>query len=221
MAYRTFFNLSAGLSRPIQAPIGTRREIIAHVNFVERTLGFKRRKYKDNPWHWQSTLPVEDVSDKIFCELAEEHNRFVRKLYEQLMEWSECPPEDGETITPKDAEEFWHGLVTIPVPTSRWTPEYYIARMEAVYEVLRGRECEGMTPEGKALNPRQAAFVIRLFSEFLDVWDRRLDVPLDCDHLASSYDGGYEWCEKCGPVTEDHLYRCRKKKCPMREESNN
>lgn len=219
MSYHVFFEFSVGLESPIHAPKGTLAKILAHVKEVEESLGFEVEQYKDNPKHWKSTTPPEGVSDKVFCKVAEEHNCFVRWLYDAISNWQESPPVDGETITPEDAVKFWHGLQIIDVPSHRWTSDYYRSRMEALYEVMRGRESEGVTFDEKPLTPRQAAQVINLFSVFLDPDDLRLDVPKDCDYLASSADGGYVWCEKCkGAVTDDHARQCRKRGCPLRDD---
>ena len=86
--------------------------------------------------------------------------------------------------------------------------------MEVLYDVMRGNENEGITFGEKKLTPKQASAVVRLFSEFLDKHDRRLDVPNGHDYLASSYDGGYWWCEKCGAITYDDAESCGKRKCP-------
>lgn len=80
------------------------------------------------------------------------------------------------------------------------------------------RGCDGMSFDEKSLTPKQAAAVIRLFEQYLDPGDLRLDVPKGEDHLASSHDGGYIYCDKCGPVTWEHMEACRKKKCPARED---
>jgi hypothetical protein len=90
--------------------------------------------------------------------------------------------------------------------------------MEHLYEVMRGRESNGVTFDVKPLTEKQAAQVINLFSEFLDPDDLRLNVPDGRDYLASSADGGYEWCDKCfKPIAEDDT-SCRRRKCPLREE---
>jgi hypothetical protein len=158
-------------------------------------------------------------------------------FYEELNHWSTHPFKVGEglqaknlidaaypigwkseKLTPEDAAEFWHGLETLEVPRTQWTREYYTARMESLYEVMRGRESDGVSFDEKPLSPRQAAQVINIFSPFLDDHDCRLDVPKDRDYLASSYDGGYDWCEKCGAVTPEDGDRCCKRKCPIRAE---
>lgn len=62
--------------------------------------------------------------------------------------------------------------------------------------------------------------MINLFAEFLDKHDLRLDCPNGHDTLKSSYDGGYTWCEKCGPVDENDLNfqaaHCPKRGCPIK-----
>lgn len=217
MSYRVFFAMSSGLKEPITVPKGTLKEILDRVALTEKTLGLEVEQYQDNPKHWKDTKPKDGVSDETFCEVAEEHNRFVRWLYQRFEEYSKTPAADGETITIEDAASFWYGLSIIDVPAHRWTGDYYRERMEAIYEAMRGREGEGNVFDSKPLKPRQAADVINLFSQFLDHDDLRLDVPKDCDHLASLDDGGYEWCEKCGAVTYEHAELCRKRGCPLKE----
>lgn len=217
MSYRVFFSLSLGLKEPITVPKGTLKEIAERVKLTEQTLGFEVEQYLNNPKHWKNTEPKEGVSDKTLCDVAEEHNRFVRWLYYRFEEYSEKPAADGEVITPEDVVPFWHGLSIIDVPAYRWTGDYYRARMDAIYEAMRGRENEGIIFDSKPLRPKQAADVINLFAQWLDHDDLRLDVPKGCDQLASSADGGYEWCEKCGAVTWEHAEACRKRGCPLKE----
>ncbi|MFH0995783.1 MAG: hypothetical protein V1844_09845 [Pseudomonadota bacterium] len=216
MSYKMFFEFSSGLTGPIQAPKGELQRILDHVKSVEESLGYETEQYKDNPKRWKSTKPSDGVTNKVFCEVAEDHNRFVMRLFDAASDWHEKPPADCETITPEDATKFWHGLRLIHVPPERWTGDYYRARMESLYDVMRGRESDGVTFNEKPLTPRQAAQVINLFSPFLDESDLRLDVPKGHDYLASSCDGGYVWCEKCGAVTSEHAEMCQKRKCPVR-----
>ena len=228
MSYHVFFGFSSGLAEPIRVPVGTKKSIIEHVEEVESVLGLKRTKYEDNPVHWDHWDPeyrngFPSVEDKTLCETVQYHNGWVRSLYRDFAEWSEKPFKSskghrGEWITPKDAQKFWHGLVELRVSTDRWTADYYIARMEHLYEVMRGRESEGVTFGTKALTTKQAAAVINIFSPYLDHDDRRLDVPNGYDYLASSYDGGYDWCEKCGAMRPEDADACRKRKCPIRAE---
>jgi hypothetical protein len=218
MSYKIFFMFSEGLSAPLNVPPGTHASIMHHVQHIESVLGLETEQYLDNPPNWKSTVPKEGVTDEVFCREAEEHNHWVQNLYTWFSDWSENPVSNGEIITPEDAQKFWHALTMITVPPRRWTEDYYRARMETLYEVMRGRTTEGISFDEKALTPKQAAAVIRLFEPYLDSHDLRLDVPKGCDYLASSSDGGYVYCDKCGPVTEDHLRECKKRGCPVREE---
>lgn len=218
MSFHTFFGLTLGLSKPLNAPKGTLESIRAHVREVEAKLGLVADRFEDNPAHWLRT-DFAGVDDEVLCETAEAHNGWVRHLYEQMGEWQREPVEGGETITEADAQGFWHGLELLDVPAHRWTADYYRDRMEHLYEVMRGRESEGVTFDEKALTPKQAAAVMRLFEQYLDRNDLRLDVPHGHDYLASSYDGGYDWCEGCyKPVCPDDVWKCKKRKCPLRED---
>jgi hypothetical protein len=124
-------------------------------------------------------------------------------------------------MTPNDAQEFWFGFQELEVAPARWTLDFYRNRMEHLYEVMRGKENEGVSFDVKALTPKQAAQVINLFSTYLDSHDLRLDVPKDRDYLASSYDGGYTWCDKCfAAIAEDGRGECRRRKCPLRDEDD-
>lgn len=219
MSVHVFFAFSKGLSQPLQAPKGTLSSIIAHVEEIEETLGLKRTQYRDNPVHWDTFDPAwragfPDVDDKTLCEAVSEHNAWVRRLYEQFATWAENPVDGGETITPADAQTFWHALMLLTVRPERWTADYYRDRMEHFYEVMRGRPQEGVTFPGPKLSERQAAAVIWLF-DFLDPSDLRLDVPKGCDYLASSYDGEYDWCTRCGAVEPSYANNCRKRGCPV------
>jgi hypothetical protein len=224
MSYAVFFSMSSGLSGPIRVPAGSKAEILQHIEKVERALGLKRSKYKDNPVHWDHFNPAirdgfPEVEDKLLCETVTEHNRWVRMWYEDLAKWAEKPPAGRkETITPKQSERFWFGFQMLEVEPGRWTRDYYRERMEHLYEVMRGRPDQGASFDERLLTPRQAAQVINIFSEYLDDHDLRLDVPNGRDYLASSYDGGYTWCETCGPVGEGDEGCCKKRKCPIREE---
>lgn len=222
MSYHAFFTFSTGLAKPIRVPKGTTERCVAHVAKVEQTLGFE---VIDNPPRWKLTTPKDGVSDEVLCETARHHNAWIRHLYKDIEKWSKTilRGPDSERMTPKDAAQFWRGLQDIQVPPERWTADYYRNRMEHIYEVLRGNASEGVTFNAKkALTPKQAAAVILLFSEYLDKNDLRLDVPNGHDQLKSSDDGGYSWCDKCGPIDEydigDRVAHCRRKECPIREE---
>lgn len=238
MSFHVFFSFSSGLSSPLSVPKGTKQSYIEHVERVENTLGLKRTKYKNNPQNWCGfKRDLSKIDDNVLCETVLAHNDWVRDCYDNFGFWSKHPFTVGkghqdagpnraypigleaEQITPEDAQLFWHGFETLDVPVEKWTREYYVNRMEHLYEVMRGRDSEGVSFDVKPLTEKQAAAVVRIFCQYLDAHDMRLDVPRDRDYLASSHDGGYDWCEKCcRAVHPDDTGHCTKKKCPLREE---
>jgi hypothetical protein len=218
---RTWFAFASGLAKPVTVPVGTTAALATHVASVEARLGLCVTQYLDNPKHWDHwAMKFENVSDEVLCETVEEHNRWVRRTYRQLVDWYEKPLASGEVLTPEACAEFWHGFEELVVPPERWTMEYYRARMESAYDVLRGCESEeGRTLGAPKLTPKQASAVIRVFEEYLDRHDLRLEVPWGHDYLASSYDGGYDWCGTCcRAMHPDDVGGCRRKKCELREE---
>lgn len=224
MSFHVFFDFSVGLAKMVRAPIGTKARTLERVRHVESTLGIKRTTTGEPPttmWdHWDERWRrgFPDIDNKVLCETVQEHNDWVRRFYIDLETWAKTPVHGGEKLKPKDAAEFWHGLHCIKIAPERWTPDYYRNRMEHLYEVMRGREDEGVTLDAPLLSPKQAAAVIRIFDEHLDPADLRLDVPDGHDFLASSYDGGYDWCDKCfKPKTYEDGAACRRRKCPLVE----
>lgn len=241
MSVRVYFGFSWRLAKTLTVPKGTKAEAIAHVEEVERTLNLKRvPPYKGNikaygplyPADWDYRRDWSGIEDKLLCETVEKHNAWVRWIYDRFAEWSKTPfkptlwVKETEKLTPRDARKFWHGLTLLDVPPERWTRDYYRARMEAIYQSMRGTETEGRSFDAKALTEQQAGAVLNLFSEFLDNHDLRLDVVQrpgrgfnGLDRLASSYDGGYDWCEKCfKPIDPDCIGECRRRGCPLRRE---
>lgn len=219
MSYQVFFSFSTGLTAPLTVPVGTKAGILRHVSDVEQTLELKLVRRELNPGYWDYRDRFEGVDDETLCSTVIRHNEWVRWLYDRVADWAKEPATGNtEVITPEDAQAFWHGLTLLEVDTARWTKEYYRERMDHLYEVMRGREDQGVTFDEKALTPKQAASVIRLFSVYLDTNDIRLDVPKGGDRLASSDDGEYDWCERCGAVWPDDAEGCQKRKCPIREE---
>lgn len=220
MSYEVFFDFSTGLAAPLQVPVGTKARYLDHVERLEETLGLKRDQYRDNPVRWAWPYLFEDIDDEVLCVAVEEHNRWVRCAYEDIATWARAPVEGGETLTPEDAAEFWHGFHRLTVEPDRWTEDYYRARMECLYEVMRGRPTEGISLDEKALSAKQASAVIHLFAEFLDPGDLRLEVPRGCDHLAGS--DAYRWCERCGAVDDSDgglsVEDCRRRGCPLKKE---
>jgi hypothetical protein len=222
MSVHVFFAFSTGLAKPVSAPPGTLASIHKHIEEVENALGIQHMesgtgKDANIAWdHWDDEgyrAGFPDIDDKLLCETVANHNNWVRRLYDQLEGWYKKPVKDGDKITPKDAELFWHGLHTLAVPPNRWTPEYYRERMEHAFEVMRGREDEGVSFDAKALTPAQAGAVVHLFETFLDPDDARLECPKGHDHLANSDE--YDWCERCGAVDQTDADNCRKRKCPV------
>ena len=210
MDFKTLFTFTRGLVGEVQVPARFLERALTHVADVERRLGLEVTQYRDNPPHWRSTTPTKNVSDEEYCTLAERHNAWVRDFYSDLARWQKTPPKDAEPLTPADAARFWYGLREIQVPVQRWTDSYYCRRMEYVYEVLRGRDCEATTGFDEPLSPQQAADVVRLLDQWLDRWDLRLAVVRGGDRRQ---DGDqYSWCCICGAVDEDelceHLWWC-------------
>jgi len=215
MIYNYFFGLAQGIEKTINVPIGTIKSMQEHIQLVEKTLNIKREKYEDNPEHWEFTDYAE-IEDDILCEVAEKHNLLVRDFYEDINKYGIYPSEEFEELTNEIFQTLLPGLQLITVKPERWTGEYYTNRMQTLYEVMRGRETEGISFDTKALTIKQATAVILLFAEFLDHDDRRLDVAKGQDWLSSSYDGGYIWCEKCGAVTYEYSDECTKRGCPLK-----
>lgn len=225
MSFHVFFSFSQGLAERIRVPAGLKRTIMEHVEDVESALGLKRTRYKKNPVHWDTFDPeyrngFPSVDDETLCRAVQAHNAWVRGIYYTIAKYAKEPykGKGGEWLTPKDAQKFWHGLEMLDVDPHRWTMEYYRDQMDHVYEVMRGREDRGVTFDAKPLDPQQASAVVNLFAVYLDSNDLRLTVPNDRDYLASSYDGGYSWCEKCGAVASDDVGFCKKRKCPINAE---
>jgi hypothetical protein len=226
MSFHVFFAFSTGLVKPLHAPLGTKVSIAAHVEEVETALGLKRISNgigEDYPIYWDyNTRPggasARKIDDEVMCRVVSAYNKWVRQLYDDFEEWASKPPDKFEVITEKDAAGFWFALVELKVPPERWSREYYVERMEHLYTVMRGHEDEGVNFDAKALTPKQAAAVIRIFDRYLDDYDARLDVPHGHDHLASSYDGGYDWCGTCcRPMIWEDAMACRRRKCELRE----
>jgi len=208
MSYHVFFSFSVGFKTSLFAPVGTLAGIRAHIAQVEEALGLTA------PWDWhhpamKSGFP--DVDDELLCETVTDHNEWVRRLYRNTTKWFAEPVDGGEEITPEDAETIWYALKMLRVEPARWTADYYRNRMEHYYEVMRGRESEGVTWEAKPLDPKQAAAVVWLFADLLDTHDTRLNVARGNDHLGGEDE--YTWCSSCGAVTDSDANACRRRPC--------
>ena len=198
-----------------------------------------------HPDHWDSfhrEKAWEDIDDDLLCETIVRHNAWVIQTYKEFGMWAQTPFAPGqrtndnqlywyikesETLTPEDAREIWPGFQQLTVPVERWSRDYYRNRMEHLYEVMRGRPEEGVTMDAKPLSQEQAGAIINLFSTYLDAHDLRLDVVQSPgrgfngqDRLASSYDGGYDYCDKCfKPIDFDCVGQCKKRGCPLLKEA--
>lgn len=205
-----------GLARTLRVPAGTQSRAVDHINHIEGILGIKATRYGDGPAHWN--LPpgwADGIADEDLCSAVMEHNQWVFWMHANLAEWGKNTVVTGEDLTPELAQEWWHGMAVLTVAPGRWTKEFYRHSIEHLYEVMRGRDSEGVFFDAKALTPAQAGSVIRLFGYYLDQDDQRLEVPKGCDFLMDCDE--YEWCEKCGAVTPDHADACRRRDCPLRE----
>ena len=252
MSFAVHFSFSWCLSKPLTVPAGTKAKALSHVNEVERILGLKQvhpgdgniEAYGTNyPAHWDYFgRDFSEIDEDLLCKTVEDHNAWVRFMYERFEEWAKTPfvptanIKESEELTPEDAREFWHGFETITLDPKFWNRDYYRARMESLYEVMRGRDSEGASWDGnKPLTQQQAGNVIRLFEQFLDPDDMQLEVVQSPgrgfngqDRLASSYDGGYTWCsgddpkhQGCfKPIDYDCIGECRRKNCPLLAEES-
>lgn len=217
MSERVYFSMSSGLKRSVKAPKGSFSAIMKHVRDVEGTLGIQRETYNGvERWdYWAEPFKTTfaGFEDELLCRTVEKHNRWVRWIYGRLAAWADgrdLGPQTEE-ITPEDAVTIWPALHTIDVPPDRWTADYYQSRMDHLYEVMRGREDEGVSFDERALTPKQAGAVVRLFEKYLGVGDLRLEVIKGEDCLSSGED--YTWCTRCGAVSADQADGCRRRKC--------
>jgi hypothetical protein len=217
---------------------------------LTRTPAYTPEGEKQRPgWHWtgaekamrakagpeiDSSLPNWWLDDRARDErigamstAVINHNGFVRNLYEDLGKWWEVTKwkrGSSETITSRQAEEFWGGLRILELPRVLWTRDHFVDRMAHLYSLLSTGESEGVTLNCSAFNATQTAALIDIFEGELDQWgfDCRFAVPLDenlqpYDQLVTSYDGGYDWCSYCGPIHSDDFFaRCRV--CPRAKE---
>lgn len=225
MSFHVLFDFSTGLAKTLRVPKGTVADLVRHVDAVEKILGIKRTTFgTDKQIGWDEWDPnfragFPNVDNKTLCGTAEQHNRWVGWVWERFEDWAKSPVRGGDRLTPYLAKKFWPGLRRLTVEPDRWTSDYYRARMDELYEAMRGRPAATMVFDGKPLEPRQASAVINLFDQYLDVGDLRLEVPKGCDYLlpSSAHEGGYDWCERCGAI-DPNDYSCRKRGCPVAKE---
>ena len=209
---------SVGLIDTIFAPPGTLVDIQREIDQLQSGLGLRAVRYRDNPPHWGNieAAIAEVPDDDILCDGVADHNQWVFWMHERLAAWRKSPVPDGAILTPEGSREWVYVLSLLSVPPARWTPKFYRHRMDHAFEVLRGRENEGVTFDAAPLTVAQTAAVIALFSAWLDPADLRLEVPRGEDRLWDQAE--YEWCDRCGAVTPRSAERCRKRSCPVRED---
>ena len=83
------FAFSTGLAKSITVPAGLLAHCQEHVRHVEQTLGLELQEpYRDNPRRWKPRKEDRCPSDEVLCIVAQDHNVWVRWLYEMLGEWS-------------------------------------------------------------------------------------------------------------------------------------
>jgi len=220
VSFKLFFDLAESFMEPIMVPAGTYKKILNQIESVENELGFKREKHEDNQWHWQETLK-DDVSDATFCEVVWSHNAFVRSLHDNLRKWAAEKP-DGETeiITVEQSRDFFPGLRQLSVPYERWTEDYFEEKLENIYDIMRGRNRDGVSFDAEPLSEEQAAGVVLLFQEYIvghERFPKNYDVPRGCDYLADSEDTA--WCEQMGfcvhPNDVGECDGCNVEKCDI------
>ncbi|MCB1714250.1 MAG: hypothetical protein KDK05_03850 [Candidatus Competibacteraceae bacterium] len=197
--HSVFFDLSQGISKAIQVPIGTCEEIRQHVDEVTASGGLKVIQYKNNPPHWDRYTPSTEVPNEIASNIVINHNRFVRWLYYGLAEWSKNPPKECEELTPEFAASIWYGLSTLELPVERWSSDYYQTEMQKLFNVMTTGECDGIAWTTDKLTRQQAIDVVHLFESYLDRHDIRLEMPIGRDYFTDEY----VWCENCGIVADE------------------
>lgn len=244
------FIFSVSLKDQMMVKKGFLESAKTHLDYVAVKLGFvvERQEpsaaYPNGVAHWRIPHDLEKKIDgALYCRVAMEHAEWLEDTKENLRKWSKEPP-TGETewLRPEDCIEFWYGLSPIEVPFEKWSREYFIWRMETVYQFLRTGEAEGCNSNGvKPLSVEQADLVIWMISELLhlDRHDVRMSVPkkwrwirrpgsrgrmvlkqTDVIQPDGLYDGnGYLFCEQCGPILDGYEGTgCPRRKCPVRTE---
>jgi hypothetical protein len=242
MSIETRFKFTQGLLKPIEVKAGTLAMIESHKAMLVEVFGLSG---DPSQWHWtissklrtrcvpsshrMDLVPAREddaglLTDKHVRAISCAHRRLVDVVWARIATDQAAPlGEEPETITVEQAAEFWPVLsLSIDVPFWRWTAEHYHDRMEHAYEVMRGRSSEGVHFDEEPLTIRQANAAIRIFSQWMDEHDVRLEVPNGHDMLKRSDTGGYDWCEHCGAIDEyevrSEVSGCeRGKDCPLRE----
>lgn len=182
-------------------------------------------------WHLDDR--ARDAVIEEICATVQGHNRYVNFLYANLAEWSKKKPKgETEKITHAQSVEFWGGLQILEVPREFWTKDHFTDHMGHLHDLFRKGKSRGQMLDCKPFNAKQTDALIHVLEDELDQWgyDLRFAIPLDenldpYDRIAASYDGGYDWCSKCGPINSDDFHaRChvcphaKKGKCDLKNE---
>lgn len=208
-----------GLERtPTYTPEGEKQRPGWHWHHTEKNMLEMAGHPADKGVHQYWLLDRERESRIASMALAVRlHNQEIEWLYNDLRKWSEKEKwkrGEAETITVKQSREFWGGLTMLELPKELWDREHYTDHMDHLHTLLTTGESRGVILDCPPFNPEQTEALISLLDGELDQWgfDARFSIPLDenlkpYNLIASSYDGGYDWCEKCGPIHSDDFYR--------------
>jgi hypothetical protein len=240
MSYTFGLNLAQGIIKDITVPKGTKESIWKHIETMEKDIPHLIKVENENYIRWETHNIFKDIktwdkeNDRL-CSVILDHNNFCWKIHNLLGKCSETTIDgDNEILTNDEFVKFIYGLQTINVEPERWSREYFLAEMNDIYEVLRGRDCKGRFLDCEPLSIKQCSQVFTLFSEYLDNDDMRLNIPKGYDELmeSDSYDGnGYFWCEMEGAVIRDScdgeyeddkgiIHKCTSEDCIFLENDN-
>jgi hypothetical protein len=204
MAIDIMFTFSYGLKEPLRVP----RE---DFEYIERNLASIRENLDieislpDGKYMESFVLghfPDDDDGNDALCDFVGGLASFTIHVDNILRKAHENPcTGDCVTMSKEYSQVLFPLLRTIRVPFDRWTKEYHVKQMNAVYETLRGRKgLDGVTMDCKPFDEKQAAYFVWLMDvvfEF-DRWDNDLSLPVGGDSLLENDE--YYWCENCGAV---------------------
>lgn len=178
------------------------------------------------PQWWLRDREREARISDIHAAVFNGHESFIEQLYENLGKWAKdgLPVgQETEVLTAEESLQWMPAMVRLHWPSELMTRDVYMEYMRHVGEVLCGRESRGIQLDCEPLTLRQKAALLTFIESETDVggYDLRAAFPLDEDledgyDVAFSYDGGYDWCSKCGPIHSDAFFR-RCAVCPHQE----
>lgn len=179
----------------------------------------------DEPQWWLADREREARINEMHALVFNGHWHFVTTMYENLGKWSKgCDAAETEVLKAEESHLWWGALHSLPWPDELMTRDVYRAYLEHVGEVLSGNESRGVKLDCKPLSHDQKEALLVFIEGETDVkgYDLRAAFPVDesgeafgC--VAFSYDGGYDWCGRCGlPIHEEAVSR-RCEVCPKRK----